>query len=549
MENRKKLFWFVGIFAWVFVLTVLSYFTNGKSLIGVDDANIYMVYMKHFSEGHGFVYNIGGERVEGFTSLLWTLIGSVFFAIFNRSELFLLFTNVLVVSYALYRLICLMDHWFLCERIISAQSVVFLVLVGLFPGFIDWTVLSLMETGLWTALLVVFIVEIVQYNLNSNSRDFYAKVSVLGLLLLVCRPESMMWVPVLLFILLIKEYKLSQGNMKACLRVLIPAGIFILGFVVLTLWRLQYFGYPLPNTYYAKVSNDRWQNILQGSDYLLHFFKSSPIIWLIAFSLLWFFIRKEKIEEVKRRSVFILLGVMVISLMIPLITGGDHFKYYRFMQPVLSLLVVLPIVIFSRLISKTSFYFLLVGVVGLVLTSKGNILQSLLGNGSLIKHEFWIAYEGREHAQMLNTFFGDLQDLPSQGLITAGGYAYAYNGESIDLLGLNNTKMAHNSKQKNAHLPKNHASFNKEVFYQLAPDVVWLNGVFTPEREVMDMDFKGSNFSMLHYIVFDQVFKEKYGYFRVENASYELNLQIFAKRDFTESIRGSGYLVKEIDYE
>ena len=37
-----------------------------------DDAFISFRYAKHWSEGHGLVYNIG-EWVEGYTNLLWTL--------------------------------------------------------------------------------------------------------------------------------------------------------------------------------------------------------------------------------------------------------------------------------------------------------------------------------------------------------------------------------------------------------------------------------------------------------------------------------------------
>ena len=37
-----------------------------RSNIGVDDANIFFTYGKHLAEGHGLVWNVGGERVEGY---------------------------------------------------------------------------------------------------------------------------------------------------------------------------------------------------------------------------------------------------------------------------------------------------------------------------------------------------------------------------------------------------------------------------------------------------------------------------------------------------
>src|SRR5262245_63366246 len=40
----------------------------------VDDAFISMRYARNLVDGHGLVYNLDGERVEGYTNLLWTLL-------------------------------------------------------------------------------------------------------------------------------------------------------------------------------------------------------------------------------------------------------------------------------------------------------------------------------------------------------------------------------------------------------------------------------------------------------------------------------------------
>jgi hypothetical protein len=41
-----------------------------------DDAYVSFRYAKHLVEGHGLVYNIG-ERVEGYTNFLWTLLAAI----------------------------------------------------------------------------------------------------------------------------------------------------------------------------------------------------------------------------------------------------------------------------------------------------------------------------------------------------------------------------------------------------------------------------------------------------------------------------------------
>ena len=87
-NSRISLYGFILIS--MLVTLVIYWFGYNKPTYGIDDANIYFVYMKHLAGGQGFVWNIGGERVEGFTSLLWTLIGSGFYRIVGERFVWLL---------------------------------------------------------------------------------------------------------------------------------------------------------------------------------------------------------------------------------------------------------------------------------------------------------------------------------------------------------------------------------------------------------------------------------------------------------------------------
>src|SRR5215510_1767079 len=71
--------------------------------LGIDDANIYFVYAKNLALGHGFVYHPGGERVEGFTSLLWTLLCAAAHRVAARPEPWLIGLNAVVMGGALAR--------------------------------------------------------------------------------------------------------------------------------------------------------------------------------------------------------------------------------------------------------------------------------------------------------------------------------------------------------------------------------------------------------------------------------------------------------------
>jgi len=96
------------IFKYLFVLGFVG-FASGivlftyRPFLGIDDAYIYFVYAKNLVNGHGFVYNVGSERVEGFTSMLWVLICSASYKIFSeayfRQALMLL--NILMAGAAM----------------------------------------------------------------------------------------------------------------------------------------------------------------------------------------------------------------------------------------------------------------------------------------------------------------------------------------------------------------------------------------------------------------------------------------------------------------
>jgi hypothetical protein len=109
-------------------------------LVGIDDASIYFVFAKNFAEGHGFVYNPGGERVEGFTSLLWTLIGAGAYRT-GRIEIMLLLVLVSTLALALTMAVGFVPTTFTSPdrqpRGWTAAAA-FLLLVYFMPAYIAW---------------------------------------------------------------------------------------------------------------------------------------------------------------------------------------------------------------------------------------------------------------------------------------------------------------------------------------------------------------------------------------------------------------------------
>lgn len=539
-------FRFVCIIICTIGSTALAWHNNMHSIYGVDDANIYFVYMQHLANGYGLVYNIGGEHVEGFTSLLWTLIGSLFFRISNSPELYLLVLNILLISYSLWKLSLFTDKLF-GKDTLSIHSIILLCCVFLIPGFIEWTILSLMETGLWCSLLTLLILNTLTFSpQDSSSKDSLLFSIMLGLLI-ITRPESMLWGAFFIIARTIACYRYSQSISASFKNIALPLFAFIIVVICLMIWRLSYFGYPLPNTYYAKVSADILYNIKSGLGYLYRFLSANPIALLTTLTIskfLWdLFIKtiKNRVFIISHyTSIIIIITVISITCVIPLYSGGDHFAYHRFMQatlPFFYIALMLILEVYGIRITRNIAVFLCF----FAIISSG-FIEAIAGKSPL-KHEWRIALEGRQIGNSLTAFFSDESHYPSQGVLVAGGTTFAYKGITIDLMGLNNTAMAHADKIKDKSLLKNHASFNKSVFYQQKPDIFWIAGGFSDSLNLSLLTIADFASTAFKHIELDSTFKEQYVPCSIQKKGNKDILLVYAAFSYIKSLDTSLYSI------
>jgi arabinofuranosyltransferase len=319
--------------------------------------------------------------------------------------------------------------------------------------------------------------------------------------MVLTRPESLLFGALFIFLLAAQTF-FDQGIRAAIKYSFVPAVGFVGTAAALILWRRSYFGYPLPNTYYAKVSGNELDNLKGGFAYLVEFFYNYPhLIFITGILLFYVFILLQKLVR-ERQNVqlntnekvqAILLPVILVGLAAPVLTGGDHFNYSRFYQCIVPLLLIaffnFPVlknhVAFVQPHNKAVPAFMtLVIAVMVFFNSKATWVDFMLSEtkiGTRIFHDFAVARRGRMIAERLNHTFIDQGYNPSTGIIAAGGYGYIYKGATIDLMGLNNTLMAHASKRKVG--PRNHASFDVGAFWKLQPDMV---GMFYGAASVQD---------------------------------------------------------------
>lgn len=554
---------FVGLFYW--------YMTK-QPLIGIDDANIYMIYMRNLAEGHGFVYNAGGEHVEGFTSLSWTILGSLLYLIFPTPEIALLGFSFLIVATVVFLLIKFINTYTQYEGLVSPYAWLTLGLLAAIPGYFDWTLYTLMETGWWSLLLIAMVFNIGLFFFDQTKKTLQAKNKsflFLLVLLVLTRPESLLWGLVfigarsLLFLFVTKSIKSAIPN------ILKMVATYALTVGALTMWRIYYFGYPLPNTYYAKVSADLFANIKNGCFYLFQFLLGgNPLVLIIMVTFFFWLIQfiKKGNYQYSQKLVLVWLGlVTIVNLLIPLTTGGDHFGLFRFYQPLLPIVYVLFSLMLFEILKQynSQRIFLIIGLC--VLTGSLLPTNRLYGyipklvvfhwhnkSGSTLSYEFHLANQGRFFGKRLNNFFVESDHYPSYGLYTAGGVAYEYRGESIDLLGLNNVAMAHAEKVKDRNAVKNHASFNKTVFYKIQPEVMCLWASFVEDKNTFipmeltpkaDDNFQSKIFCQIHK---DRTFQELYRPVYITQKSTNEILHTYIHKDFLSSLPKEKYDIEFI---
>lgn len=541
----------------LFALKKLNY-----PLTGIDDANIYFVYAKNLANRHGFVYNVGGERVEGFTSLLWTLIAALAFKFSSHPELTLLLVNIILISFGIAAAL----HY-LHEEVARdgnstgiLWSVLYLVLIFVSPRYLVWNTVTLMENALWSTLLLLTTLFVIREHVPA--RETNLGFIPLSALLLLTRPESILWVAVFTTVLLLRLA--SQSDLKHAVESLVPSIIgIVVTFVALTAFRLSYFGYPFPNTYYAKVSPVLTYNIEQGAIYLAKYFLSDVIvtlsmiaIFVAALQTLLIFFQKRIPDE---GSLYLPL-IAAAGVLVPVLVGGDHFGSFRMYQNVYPIEVLALLSFVHQLCYKRrqsaqrvpgiprcfNVVILFILVLGLV-QNQLSIWNSI---SSEIGVEFKVADYGRKSGAFIQQLFAPLAQLPSMGVVTSGGIKYSYSGNIIDLLGLNNTLMAHNHGSRVGQ--KDHAAFDIPTFHRLKPDIVCPLTVDETQWQYSERDLKESweNTIGLKGLYDDAQFQALYTYAKVDSKSAgKYGLVGWFKNDLLKRLQaGNDFHVEEYNY-
>ncbi len=233
----------------------------GRQSWTCDDAYISFRYARNLIEGMGLVFN-AGERVEGFTNLLWTVWIAIGLRLGFGPENWTSFWGL--ASYAGSLGLLLLFHLNLRRGVDRSEITAFPVPVALMLGVTHTHWREWATGGLETSVLTFVL--LAAYLLATSGPLTQPRVAQLAVAMgisLYLRPDAMVTASVMGGFVLVTAPERRRAAM-------LYAGVLGALALLLTLGRLGYYGDLFPNTYYAKSASSPQYG--QGTLYLMLYF-------------------------------------------------------------------------------------------------------------------------------------------------------------------------------------------------------------------------------------------------------------------------------------
>lgn len=422
----------------------------------IDDAFISFRYAQNLVDIRALVFN-AGERVEGYTNFLWTLLmsgaylGGIDPLIFAGVLTMLLACSILALTVRL-ALHFVPPVWAWAGVPLLALSSPFLLYTARGSG---------METALFTALILATLLALLHRR--------WRVAGVLVALTLMTRPDGVLLGGLGgLYALWIGWQRPSQPDTPRRERWrarLAPALSYGLTVVLLYgpyfLWRWWYYGYLLPNTFYVKVGST-WAQVLRGVAYLTDYAISSPLLPLALLASLvgwWVWLNPhgppasadddtqpgQPDAHVPRPSwgdLLLLYGLLLLMGLYIVAVGGDWMPGQRFFVPLIPLLVLVCIWGLANLARRFRRLWPVAAVV--LLVASGSMAARLPEDTSHTRSPIWIQnYAVRRHREVGRWIQAHTPRDTWIATAVIGAIPYYAERPTIDILGLTDEHIAH----------------------------------------------------------------------------------------------------------
>ena len=423
----------------------------------VDDSFISFRYAQNLVQGLGLVFN-AGERVEGYTNLLWTLLVALGLWAGAEAEPFARGLGWLCAA------ACVPLVWRLAGRLTGELGPGFrgiaVLLLGCSAPLAFWA-----GAGLETPLFVLLWLgsrELVASAWESGTRTWLAAAALL--LLPLCRPDGVLPVCTALAVWLVWDLPRHRRRWVLC------AAVVAAGGACYAAWKLAYYGSLLPNTFQAKV-HGATAGVEFGLSYLTSLAGCCPwVVLALLFPL--GLIRRGKAQgelfAARRHLVMLLAADCVVFITYVVLVGGDSMPYLRFFVPLLPLLALLTAVGLGGVALRwPRLRILLIGAAAVGVVS---LASSLVGQEAAhAVRADRIARVGRVVGLYLR------RTLPADALLavnTVGALPYHSGLRTVDMLGLTDARIARRSVRSDlGHNPAHSAGDGRYVLSR-EPQVV-----------------------------------------------------------------------------
>ncbi len=225
---KKSPTWLFLVLALLLALTYMQSmltYTNSEWILPLDDTYIYLQYARQFAEGHFWQYNTGDLPSTGTTSQLYPFFLTIGYLIGFRGEAFPIFVFW-------FNAVLLWISLMLCYRLFRrcfSQSVA-IASAGLiaFTGHITWGYFLGMEIGM---MIVIFLLMAHSW-MRETERGTLTWTPVLLGLLILARPEGMMYSIILIGLVFLLQWRSLSGQSKIrlALPLLVVVGVLVLNY-------------------------------------------------------------------------------------------------------------------------------------------------------------------------------------------------------------------------------------------------------------------------------------------------------------------------------
>jgi hypothetical protein len=420
----------------------------------IDDAFISLRYAQNLAAGHGLVYNLG-ERVEGYTNFLWT-VGLVVPHLFRIDPIPVIKLANLILALATARLIYRLG----CESVFAPGSMA--TAAGRGPetgtprasgshakaarrqpgagppagtnGATEMAALAALlflatpavalgaAEGLETMLFTFFLALAALWFFEERVAGSFPRSSIALVALALTRPDGAVFG--LFFLAIAAVWRRPRAYLVRFAALFL--GIGAIYFIA----RGFYYGQLLPNTFYAKGTGTR-ALLSQGWLQLRAFGTEFG-------ALAWLAMIPAVIVRRTRRAALVLFGIVALRIGFQLWSGGAWMGRYRFLVPAIPFVILLVVSGLAAIRPRLARRAALV-VAAAVLVGPGWLLYPKSESIALD----YAASLARAHIQLGRAVHARTDPGAVMAMDDAGAGPYFAERTNIDMLGLNDTHIAH----------------------------------------------------------------------------------------------------------